>query len=148
MLNKNNTLINIFACVGFTLVCLPWMILPFFRIFYSVAELTEIFGFAIIIAILSFSINRIRKFSKMLVQNKIFANECLMITHLASFTFLGIILIITYTITMILGENYRSTEMTVSEERLAYMSVICEYLISLGCFAVIATMVVMFLKHS
>ena len=40
----------------------------------------------IILFILGFSIFRIRKYSKMLVNNKIFVNECLMITHIISFT--------------------------------------------------------------
>ena len=35
--------------------------------------------------ILAFSIFRIRKYSKLLVESKIFANECLMILHLTSF---------------------------------------------------------------
>ena len=45
----------------------------------------------IILFILGFSIFRIRKYSKMLVNNKIFVNECLMITHLISFAGLAIV---------------------------------------------------------
>ena len=42
----------------------------------------------LILIILFFAIVRIRKFSKMLAQNEIFANECLMICHLTAFTWL------------------------------------------------------------
>ena len=48
----------------------------------------------IITVILAFSIYRIRKYSKSLTKNKIYANQYLMVTHLLSFLFLAIILVV------------------------------------------------------
>ena len=52
---------------------------------YAADMITTMVVTNIITAVLAFSIYRIRKYSKFLVQNKIFANECLMVCHLLSF---------------------------------------------------------------
>ena len=55
--------------------------------------------------VLSFSIYRIRKFSKMLVQNKVFANEFLMLAHLGFFAFLGLTFLATGILTIIINDS-------------------------------------------
>ena len=65
----------------------------------------------IIVGLLGFAILRIRKYSKLLVKNKIFMNECLMITHLSSFACFAIAQIcITVLVTITDKEDNESKE--------------------------------------
>lgn len=60
----------------------------------------------IVTATLTFSLYRIRKYSKMLVANKVFANEWLMLVHLSCFT----ILTITTLVAILIGFNLSETD--------------------------------------
>ena len=104
-----------------------------------------------IVLILGFSIYKIRKFSKMLVQSQIFANECLMVSHLAAFAFFTVLN--TYTQTLNFrqqGKEWPETlnEMTDKQKSTLLSATIAEYLKILGCLSIVFTMLVMFFKHS
>ena len=58
-----------------------------------------------IVVVLSYSIYKIRKFCKMLVQNNVFANEFLMLAHLGFFTFLALTFVATGTLTILLNNE-------------------------------------------
>ena len=53
-------------------------------------ELLELFVYFCLTSLLTYSVYRIRHFTSMLAQNKIFANEKLMLVHLLSFTVITI----------------------------------------------------------
>ena len=103
-----------------------------------------------IVILLAFSIWRIRKFSKILVQSQIFANECLMVSHLAAFTYLALLNIYSQTINIIYqgSSDYTLEEMSDRRKRILLSSVVVQYLSVGGCLAVVITMMIMFLKHS
>ena len=101
-LRQRNKCINIFGLVFIIFTSLPVLIFPFKDLLKKTRVASTIIrsgtkaiyimiSYTVTTIILVFSIYRIRKYSKMLVQNKIFANECLMMSHLASFIFLGVI---------------------------------------------------------
>ena len=82
-LAKRNSLLNIVEYVGIFAIILASILFNFLSVkIYNMFITTLLFT---IVSILGFSIYRIRKYSKLLVKNKIFVNECLMITHLISF---------------------------------------------------------------
>ena len=86
-LNRRFAQCLVLAIIVFLLTILPFLIMIFSE---KVAELYSYFfiaGLWSVTIVLSFGILRIRKFSKMLVQNKIFANETLMRIHLICFFF-------------------------------------------------------------
>ena len=84
----------------------------------------------------------------MLVQNKIFANEKLMLAHLLSFFFVAIFAVITSTIylTGVLEENPEN--MTNRQKNILLAEIICAYFQSISQLGVIGTMMIMFIKHS
>ena len=101
-----------------------------------------IIGMVLIMVMLSFSIYRIRKFSHMLVQRQIFANECLMMSHLASFAIFTLTTLLVYLITSCLlftGSNNNSLDL---------MTWILLYLQTIAGFGVVVTMMIIFVKHS
>ena len=104
--------------------------------------------YGLIFGILAFSIYRIRKYSKMLVQNKIFASECLMICHLASFAFLAITESLDKSVAFSISLRSAGGSYDTTDYRLYYMELLVSYLVIIAFDLVIATMVVMFLKHS
>ena len=99
-----------------------------------------------IVILLAFSIWRIRKFSKILVQSQIFANECLMVSHLAAFTYLALLNIYSQTINIIYqgSSDYTLEEMSDRRKRILLSSVVVQYLSVGGCLAVVITMMIMF----
>ena len=74
--------------------------------FENIGILTDDICIFVIIALLSFSIYRIRKYSKMLEQSKIFANECLMVSHLTAFIYLGVVMVIANCFLVYWPNNY------------------------------------------
>ena len=92
-----------------------------------------------IVVVLAYSIYRIRKFSKMLVQNNVFANEFLMMAHLGFFIFLALVFLTT---------GIESLILTQGEEGMYLSFLILEYVEMIGCMGVIVTMMIMFIKHS
>lgn len=100
-------------------------------------------GMVLILVILCFAIWRIRKFSRMLVESQIFANECLMISHLAAFATLTINSLVLFTFAIVL--NNITDEETV--DNIFFISIMFVYLAFAASFAVILTMMIMFLKH-
>ena len=78
----------------FMVSAMPWIVFIFIGHNSKIYDIFNMVNFNLIVALLSFSIYRIRKYSKMLVQSNIFANECLMLSHLASFTWLTILITI------------------------------------------------------
>ena len=97
--------VYVLGFVLFAFISLPWIVLLFFIIsseddmtindLKRYYDIVSIVCFTSITLLLAYSIYRIRKFSKMLVQSKIFANECLMFCHLAAFSYLAILNIAT-----------------------------------------------------
>ena len=102
------------------------------------------FGLILIFVILCFAIWRIRKFSRMLVESQIFANECLMISHLAAFATLTINSLVLFAFAIAL--NNVTDEKTV--ENILFTSIMLIYLAFATSFSVILTMMIMFLKHN
>ena len=87
-LSKRNSLLSIVEYIGLFAVIVTSIMFDFLS-----NESNMMFNttyYFTIVSILGFSIYRIRKYSKLLVKNKIFVNECLMITHLISFAGLAI----------------------------------------------------------
>lgn len=97
--------------------------------------------------ILAYSVIRIRRYSRMLVQNKIFANEFLMVTHLASFSIESIIVTANSAL-IYASSSITFSTMTMAELRLTFAMLIITYFRILAQFVVILTMMIMFLKHS
>ena len=89
----HNRLLWIYAIGLFLfLVCaVPWIVYIFIEQNSKIYDIIITVNVNLIVALLSFSIYRIRKYSKMLVQSNIFANECLMLSHLASFTWVALL---------------------------------------------------------
>ena len=101
----------------------------------------------LIITVLGFSIYRIRKYSKLLVKNKIFVNECLMITHLISFagyamTYSGYIALFYIT------DSDSNDQSELNKHRYEYGDSIIICFEFLTLFGVYTTMYIMFIKHS
>lgn len=96
---------------------------------------------------LSYSIYKIRKYSKMLVQNQIFSNEVLMLSHLFSFAILAVAFSLEDIVQLQL-EGQAFVDMPDSELWLVYASIILYYCQIIGCLSVIITMMIMFIKHS
>ena len=87
-LTKRNSLLSIVEYIGLFAVIVTNIIFEFLSDESYWTFLTTYYF--TIVSILGFSIYRIRKYSKLLVKNKIFVNECLMITHLISFAGIAI----------------------------------------------------------
>ena len=100
-------------------------------------EFITLFYYTVVI-ILAFSIHRIRKYSKLLVKNKIFVNECLMITHIISFA--GVTASYSAYTALFFYE--------LSEQKFEYINSIIGCLNHLFLFGVFITMDIMFIKHS
>ena len=134
------------------MTCIPFIISMFIgsNDRYSVAVSDQI-CFWMIVVVLAYSIYRIRKFSKMLVQNNVFANEFLMMAHLGFFTFLALVFMTTAILTIILRgtvdgrENHQKDR---KREGMYLSLLILEYFQMFGCISVIVTMLIMFIKHS
>ena len=101
--NRRLQIIYLVAGVTIFMTCIPFIISMFIgsNDRYSVAVSDQI-CFWMIVVVLAYSIYRIRKFSKMLVQNNVFANEFLMMAHLGFFTFLALVFMTTAILTIIL----------------------------------------------
>ena len=86
-LKRRTRILNVIQYVGLAIFILMDFLTNFIQNKYGIitAEVNVALCQITILVILSFSILRIRKYSKLLVQNKIFANETLMICHLLSF---------------------------------------------------------------
>ena len=131
------------------LVCaMPWIVFMFMKESSTIYLIINIVNFNLIVALLAFSIYRIRKYSKMLVQSNIFANECLMLSHLASFTWLTLLITIGNSLTLSNTGWDSEEDMTIEQLRISYAITIISYLQVTGCLAVVITMMIMFVKHS
>lgn len=111
---------------------------------YLIMNMVVFSGLTIILA---FAVIRIRTYSRMLVQNKIFANEFLMVTHLSSFSIESII-VTTNSALIYASSSLTFDTMTVFELRLTLAMLIITYFRILAQLVVILTMMIMFLKHS
>ena len=112
-LKNRMTFIYVSGVASFTFLFFPWLLMLVFQYSssdnanYNNCALHRAFDvlfllcFSMIVILLAFSIWRIRKFSKILVQSQIFANECLMVSHLAAFTYLALLNIYSQTINII-----------------------------------------------
>ena len=87
------------AITVFVLTDLPWVIVPIIFAMMSepdmatqkrILSVTSALSSAAIAICLSYGIIRIRKYSKMLVQSEIFANEIFMLVHLLCFICLSL----------------------------------------------------------
>ena len=99
-LGRRITYIYIFAATLFVFTDLPYLVSLFIKKLDTYDAVLPMVSFLSITLILSFAMVRIRKFSFQLVQNKIFANESLMIIHLISFTYLTALNIVTYSLVL------------------------------------------------
>ena len=99
-IGRRITYIYIFAATLFVFTDLPYLVTLFIKELDAYDSSLEMVSFLSITLILSFAMFRIRKFSFQLVQNKIFANESLMIIHLISFTYLTALNIVTYSLVL------------------------------------------------
>ena len=104
-------------------------------------------SFVLLAVVLSFAIIRIRAYSRVLVENKIFANEKLMCVHLLAFVYLGVLILITGSDILAIGHTPLA-DMSTRELRFQFACVVLGYAQVVGCFSVVLTMVIMFVKHS
>ena len=124
-----NRLLWIYA-IGFFLflVCaVPWIVYIFIERNTKIYIIINTVNFNLIVALLSFSIYRIRKYSKMLVQSNIFANECLMLSHLASFTWVALLITISNSLTLSISGVTSDKDVTLSQLRISYAITILTY---------------------
>ena len=86
----------------------------------------------------------------MLAQNKIFANEKLMLIHLISFNTITIcaIIIETMIITGALEVREDIDDMNKRQKRILFAEIIIEYIACTAQIGVVVTMMIMFTKHS
>ena len=146
----------------FAFMCTPWLIVCVLDKRGAELEIVDyekaysvilMMGCTVITLILSYSIWRIRKFSKLLIQSNIFANECLMISHLAGFAFLTLI-----TFYFQCSEFIDLSKSSVQQSSLSQMSerqkrvllagIVIQYFYMVACLWVAITMLIMFFKHS
>ena len=107
----------------------------------------EVIGFITISVALTIAFFVIRRFSLMLVANKVFANEKLMLIHLCSYyAFTMVTLVICILIFFVGAVAY--SDQTESEKRLTFAVTILRYLQGLFGLPIIFTMVLMFHRHS
>ena len=137
--------------VCFVVTILPWLIIPFIGdkfITSYIKALLMTLGYVIVVAVVLFAVLRIRKYSKLLVENRIFANECLMTWQL------GLLIAAVLTKVTMSLIYYRlmqvddTSSATKHEERLYLGYLVPYYCIGFINMSVIATMLLMFLKHS
>ena len=116
--------------------------------YYETLKIYQTIYFVIVIifiATMTFSLYRIHNYTKMLVANKVFANEKLMIIHLSCFAMLALTLIIEYSIDF----SLRQTEFKNYDEnqlRRAYVKQILYFISSISYGLAYITMITMFLK--
>ena len=84
-IKRRKTLVNIFTAVVFCLTALPVPILTIVNKKYLLSMFFNNLCIFIQVVALIYALVRIRGLSKMLKQNRIFANELLMISHLAAY---------------------------------------------------------------
>ena len=111
-IGRRITYIYIFAATLFVFTDLPYLVTLFITKLDTYDAALPMVSFLSITIILSFAIFRIRKFSFQLVQNKIFANESLMIVHLVAFTYLTVLNVATVSLVLAMEG---STDQPVSE---------------------------------
>ena len=99
-IGRRITYIYIFAATLFVFTDLPYLVTLFITKLDTYDAALPMVSFLSITIILSFAIFRIRKFSFQLVQNKIFANESLMIVHLVAFTYLTVLNVATVSLVL------------------------------------------------
>ena len=108
------------------------------------------FSWIALTSMLTFSIWRIRRFSAMLAQNKIFANEKLMLIHLISFYFVTIYAVSVGTMLTTGAIEVEPDIKNISDQEKRYF-LATEILFYVACTAqigVIVTMMIIFIKHS
>ena len=151
-LARRTTIIRILTIIVIIILLLPDILIVIFTIGNTIGMLwytmfCSLISFYAITGILTVSIFRIRKYSRMLVQNGVFSNERLMYAHLSSFALISVMQTFSTPIFIHLyGIN--EADFTTQEERLRLTETICNFGTLFGGCGVVYTMCLMFVKHS
>ena len=94
MIRSRTKLVQVLSIITYTCVGIPFLVtLAEGKYKKGSYPILITMSYCCVVGILSFSIYRIRKYSQMLVQNNIFANEELMVAHLSAFAFMAFLII-------------------------------------------------------
>ena len=94
MIRRRGKIVQVLSIITYTCVCIPFLLtLAEGKYQKGSYPILITMSYCCITGILGFSIYKIRKYSQMLVQNDIFANEELMVAHLSAFAFMAFLII-------------------------------------------------------